>query len=165
VNKQGPLCFSCHDDVSKGLKGAKSQHQPLLTNECTKCHNPHKTKLDHLLLAKSPDLCLTCHKDLKTKMEKEKAHQPAARDCERCHKPHFSAQSSLMNQAIQPLCGECHDYKRASFGKAHIGIEASVMNCRNCHDPHASKDPKFFKAVVHPPFAGRSCEDCHIVTK
>ena len=25
-------------------------------------------------------------------MEKEKAHQPAARDCERCHKPHFSAE-------------------------------------------------------------------------
>jgi hypothetical protein len=40
-----------------------------------------------------------------------------------------------------------------------------VMNCRNCHDPHASKDPKFFKSVVHAPFAGRSCEECHIITK
>jgi hypothetical protein len=39
------------------------------------------------------------------------------------------------------------------------------MNCKSCHDPHASKDPKFFKGVVHPPFAGRSCEDCHLVTK
>jgi predicted CXXCH cytochrome family protein len=98
-------------------------------------------------------------------MEKAKAHQPAARDCERCHKPHFSAVSSLMNQAIQPLCGECHDLKGAPFGKAHISIDPSVIDCKQCHDPHASKDPKFFKDVVHPPFAGRSCEDCHIVTK
>jgi predicted CXXCH cytochrome family protein len=102
---------------------------------------------------------------MKTKMEKEKAHQPASRDCERCHKPHFSAEPILLNQRIQPLCGECHDYKKATFDKAHISIEASVMNCRNCHDPHVSKDPKFFKDVVHPPFAERSCEGCHIVTK
>ena len=46
---------------------------PVVNAECTKCHSPHKAKLDNLLLAKSPDLCLTCHKDLKTKMEKEKA--------------------------------------------------------------------------------------------
>jgi len=70
-----------------------------------------------------------------------------------------------MNQPIQTLCGECHDSKSTTFGKAHIYIDAAVMNCRNCHDPHASKDPKFFKSVLHAPFAGRSCEDCHIVSK
>jgi predicted CXXCH cytochrome family protein len=121
--------------------------------------------LDKLLLAKSPDLCLTCHKDLKARISKEKAHQPAVRDCERCHKPHFSGEPALIAQTIQPLCGECHDLKGASFAKDHIYIDASVIDCRHCHDPHASKDPKFFKEVVHPPFAGRSCEDCHLVTK
>jgi len=100
---------------------------------------------------------------LKTRMEKEKAHQPAARDCERCHKPHFSAEASLLNQKIQPLCGECHDYKKTSYTKAHLSIDPSVMDCRNCHEPHASKDPKFFKANMHAPFAGRTCEECHIV--
>jgi len=99
------------------------------------------------------------------RMEKEKAHPPALRDCLRCHRPHASAQAALMNQPIQALCGECHDSKKATFGKAHLDIEATVMNCRNCHDPHASKDPKFFKSVVHAPFEGRSCEDCHIVAK
>jgi hypothetical protein len=39
------------------------------------------------------------------------------------------------------------------------------MNCRSCHDPHSSTDPKFFKSHIHPPFAGRSCDECHIVTK
>jgi hypothetical protein len=37
------------------------------------------------------------------------------------------------------------------------------MDCRNCHNPHGSEDPKYFKDEVHAPFAGRSCEDCHIV--
>ena len=166
VKKQGPLCFSCHPDLEKGVSGGKSKHKPVADEaECTACHNPHKAKLKGLLLATSPDICLNCHKELKAKMGKEKAHQPAARDCLKCHKPHFSAEIDLLTQKIQPLCGECHDAKGTSFAKAHISIEASVMNCKNCHDPHASKDPKFFKGVVHAPFGGRSCEDCHIVTK
>jgi hypothetical protein len=37
------------------------------------------------------------------------------------------------------------------------------MDCRSCHDPHASKDPKYFKEKMHPPFVSRSCEACHIV--
>jgi hypothetical protein len=70
-----------------------------------------------------------------------------------------------MAQPVQSLCGQCHDVKADAFKSAHIYIDAAVMNCRSCHDPHASKDPKFFKENVHPPFAGRSCDDCHIVTK
>ena len=117
-----------------------------INRECAACHNPHQAKLAGLLVAKSPDLCLTCHKDLKDRLEKDKAHPPAARDCTRCHKPHFSAQDSLMVQPVQ----------------AHLNIEVSVMRCQSCHDPHASKDPKFFKTAVHPPFASGGCEECHI---
>jgi predicted CXXCH cytochrome family protein len=116
-----------------------------------------------LLLAESPEVCLTCHKDIKTRMEKEKAHPPALRNCQRCHRPHFSAEPSLLAQNVQALCGECHDLKNAAFAKSHISIKAALMDCRKCHDPHASKDPKLFKDVIHPPFAARSCEDCHII--
>lgn len=143
----------------------QSKHQPVLTGECTKCHSPHKAQLPKLLLAKSPELCLACHKDLKTRMEKENAHPPALRDCGRCHKPHFSAEDSLLNQKIQPLCGECHDLKGASYQKSHINIDAALTDCRSCHEPHASKDPKFFKQVMHPPFAGRLCGECHTTEK
>jgi predicted CXXCH cytochrome family protein len=108
VDKQGPLCFSCHDDLDKGIKGGKSTHAPVVSAQCTECHSPHKAKLDRLLLAKSPDLCQSCHKDLKAKMEREKAHSPALRDCQRCHIPHFSAEPSLIVQPIHALCGGCH---------------------------------------------------------
>jgi predicted CXXCH cytochrome family protein len=147
------------------MKGGKSRHAPVEGGECTKCHNPHKAKLNKLLLAQGSDLCLTCHKSLKEKMLKEKVHSPAARDCQRCHAPHFSRERTLLTQPVQALCGECHDGKGASFLRAHIGIEAAAMDCRSCHDPHASKDPKFFKEKLHAPFAGRTCEECHLVEK
>jgi predicted CXXCH cytochrome family protein len=162
VDRQGPVCLSCHPDLEEALAKSKSKHAPVLNGECTNCHDAHKAKLPHLLLAKSADLCQTCHKDLKARMEKEKAHSPALRDCQRCHQPHFSTEPDLVVQKINTLCGECHDVKAPSFNKAHLSIEASLMDCGKCHDPHASKDPKFFKSDIHPPFASRSCEDCHI---
>jgi hypothetical protein len=39
------------------------------------------------------------------------------------------------------------------------------MNCVSCHAPHSSKEPKLFKTTVHPPFAGGSCDECHVVAK
>jgi predicted CXXCH cytochrome family protein len=93
-------------------------------------------------------------------------HAPSdLKNCQTCHLPHYSAELALIVAPIQPLCGRCHDYKAASFKTAHLNIEAGLMDCRKCHAPHTSKDPKFFKAEVHPPFADRTCKDCHIVEK
>ena len=120
------LCFSCHGDLAKGMQAGKSKHAPVVAAECTKCHSPHTSKVKGLLLAEAPDICLTCHKALKARMEKEKTHPPAIRDCRRCHRPHFSAEPSLIVQPLQTLCGECHDLKGAEFVKAHINIKASL---------------------------------------
>jgi len=92
-------------------------------------------------------------------------HAPASGDCQTCHLPHASAERALIVLPITETCGQCHDFKKGSFSKAHLAISASVMDCRECHDPHASKDPKFFKTMTHPPFAGGSCGDCHITGK
>jgi len=79
--------------------------------------------------------------------------------------PHSSPENALIVAPVQKLCAECHDYETGPFNKAHIDIDANEIDCRNCHDPHASKDPMFFKDVVHPLFKARACEDCHIVEK
>jgi len=189
VAKQGFLCYSCHGtDPREEIKDIVSKHDPVVAGECTKCHSPHKANLKNLLLADYPDLCLTCHSDLKAKLYPQAADAAAAaeavaagakeakpaakiyvhapsdlKNCQICHKPHFAAQRALMVQPIQPLCGKCHDYKTNSFQTAHLGIDASQMDCSKCHDPHTSTDPKFFKAVVHKPFADKTCKDCHII--
>jgi predicted CXXCH cytochrome family protein len=115
------------------------------------------------MLASGPDLCLTCHKSLKDRFAAEKSHGPVKSDCFTCHAPHLSKQKSLAVMPVTELCNQCHDLKKASFTNGHLGIDPNAMTCLNCHDPHASKDPKFFKDKVHAPFAGRTCDECHIV--
>jgi predicted CXXCH cytochrome family protein len=83
----------------------------------------------------------------------------------RCHSPHFSKQPTLLTNTMQSLCAECHDVKTDAFAQAHLDINPAVMTCTNCHAPHASNDPKLFKSEQHAPFAGRSCEECHVVRK
>jgi predicted CXXCH cytochrome family protein len=194
VARQGFLCFSCHGtDPGKEIKNVKSKHSPVVDGECTKCHSPHKANLDSLLLAGYPDLCLSCHTDLKAKMYKKveegvstkggagsggnkktkKSESaeiyvhalPDLEKCRTCHKPHFSAELALIVAPIQPLCGKCHDYKKTSFKKTHLNISANLVDCRKCHVPHTSENPKFFKNIVHKPFADRACKDCHITEK
>ena len=102
---------------------------------------------------------------MRERLSKENNHPPAASDCLICHKPHASSEDRLLVQPVQQLCSQCHDVMDDAFRKDHINIDPSVINCRVCHDPHASQDPKFFKPNVHPPFASRDCEECHIVKK
>ena len=148
VAKQGFLCYSCHGtDPREEIKEIVSKHDPVVAGECSRCHSPHKANLKDLLLADYPDLCLTCHSDLKARMNPdlnaataesginavpgEKKEAPAAekiyvhapsdlRNCRICHLPHFAGQRALMVQPIQPLCGKCHDYKTPSFKTAVI---------------------------------------------
>ena len=165
MEPQKDLCLGCHDDFEEQMQAGSSQHQPVVDGQCTKCHSPHQSKLNSLLLAKSPDLCVACHVDLKTKMTEEISHSPAERNCQRCHQPHSGSIDKLLTMPLQTLCSECHEPDAESFKKAHISIAASAMDCMSCHDPHSSKDPKYFKPTMHAPFAARSCDECHIVGK
>ena len=163
VSPEKEVCGQCHDDLVDKMAKAPSKHEPVSKGECTKCHNPHKAELPNLLLTTGPDLCLTCHTDLKDKMANEREHAPAGQDCLTCHQAHFAEVKPLLNEPQHQLCAQCHETDDDSFKKAHIGIKAEVMNCVQCHNPHASKDPQFFKDVMHAPFAARTCEPCHVV--
>jgi len=131
--------------------------------KCTSCHNPHQSALEPLLLAKSFDLCLSCHETLQERMAEERVHDPAEDDCLTCHDAHHSIQPSLLNAALHDLCGDCHDLNEdEDFQEAHLSIDAAVMNCVRCHAPHVSKDRRFFKPEMHSPFAKRDCTECHL---
>jgi predicted CXXCH cytochrome family protein len=157
---QKGTCLRCHEKTGKEAAAGKSVHAAFSSGDCSKCHSPHQAKLKTLLLASSPDLCLTCHKKIGERLLTQKVHRPAD-DCLTCHKPHASAQRRLAVQPLAELCSQCHDVKDKGFATAHLGIDPGAMDCVSCHDPHASKDPKFFKAIQHAPFAGRQCDACH----
>jgi hypothetical protein len=67
-----------------------------------------------------------------------------------------------MVKPIRTLCAECHEPGSAKFGEAHLQIDPARIRCERCHDAHGSKEPHFFKSNVHPPFAMKSCQDCHL---
>ncbi len=161
---QRTVCLGCHDKQAKEEKGAKSVHAAFGNGDCTKCHSPHKAGLKKLLFATAPDLCLSCHKAMKSKLAAEKQHGPVD-DCLACHRPHVSGQARLTARPVVQLCGDCHDPKDKGFTTAHLTIDAKAIDCVSCHDPHASTDPKLFKAVEHAPFASRQCDVCHVAPK
>jgi predicted CXXCH cytochrome family protein len=130
--------------------------------ECTACHSPHGGKLDHFLLGQPGDLCITCHKDIKEKLDSTFKHSPAAGGmCLQCHNGHVSSRLALVKADQFDLCSTCHDLKTGGFAKAHLDKPAKGMNCSGCHELHGSNTEGLFQPIVHPPFGGRSCELCH----
>jgi len=86
------LCYNCHDDFTSS---AKFVHGPVAVGQCIFCHNPHRSKIEHLLIAQEPGLCYLCH-EIKT-IELIAAHLPNQLSaCTDCHNPHASSIKALL---------------------------------------------------------------------
>jgi predicted CXXCH cytochrome family protein len=89
------LCYGCHADFTLS---APFVHGPVAVGQCLFCHNPHKSKIEHLLKEPEPKLCYLCH-DINT-IELIPAHftnQQFA--CTGCHNPHASPVKALLKGA------------------------------------------------------------------
>ena len=89
------LCYDCHADYTVS---ASYIHGPVAVGQCLLCHNPHKTKNEHLLIAAEPGLCYQCH-DIDT-IELIAAHllkQLSA--CSDCHYAHASSTRALLKES------------------------------------------------------------------
>jgi predicted CXXCH cytochrome family protein len=89
------LCYTCHDDFTKS---ALFVHGPVAVGQCTFCHNPHRSKIKHLLVTPEPGLCYQCHD--KNTIELIAAHLPKQlSSCTDCHNPHTSSTKSLLRDS------------------------------------------------------------------
>ena len=89
------LCYNCHDDFTSQ---ALFVHGPVAIGQCLFCHNPHRSKIEHLLVAPEPGLCYLCH-DRNT-IELIAAHLPAQLSaCTDCHNPHASSTKALLKSS------------------------------------------------------------------
>jgi predicted CXXCH cytochrome family protein len=89
------LCYGCHADYTVS---APFVHGPVAVGQCLFCHNPHKSKIEHLLKEPEPKLCYLCH-DINT-VELIPAHftnQQFA--CTDCHNAHASPVKALLKGA------------------------------------------------------------------
>ena len=62
-------------------------------------------------------------------------------------------------------CMECHDVKNEAIVQAHHGQPLEGSKCLSCHDMHQSGGPNLVQTFAHSPFAGNSCDICHLAPK
>jgi predicted CXXCH cytochrome family protein len=170
----GALCLKCHEN-KKPVPGESPLHPPS-ANDCTQCHDPHGSPnknhtLKPLSGGKSENLCLKCHATGLNVGEKGSRHAALDTGCDSCHVIHKTgkpgALESEFHQLKDPLkrCMECHDVKNEAIVKAHYGQPLEGSNCLSCHDMHQSSRPNLVQGFAHSPFAGKSCDICHLAPK
>ncbi|MEK7389422.1 MAG: sigma 54-interacting transcriptional regulator [Elusimicrobiota bacterium] len=155
---------SANEEKAKELMAKTGAHAPVKSGECSKCHSHPKDAAK--LTQELKPLCLSCHVDRATDMNKASVHSAFKdMDCNTCHQAHASDNPSLLNSPVNELCATCHDVKDKALKAAHHGVAVFQGACTDCHSPHASKNAKLIlEGKEHVPFSSRSCEMCHVKT-
>ncbi len=167
-------CLKCHSGQRELFQFRRSPHK-LTSVACNDCHQIHSPpQAAHRLKAKETELCLSCHQELRGKLQMPSRHKvlEGAIKCTDCHTPHGTrTRASLRkwNKFNDDVCFECHAEKRGPWVFEHLAVK--VEGCMVCHEPHGS--PNRFMlirrdvrrlcvechGVVH--FAPTSCINCH----
>jgi len=121
---------------------------------CGRCHDAGGK-----LLAKSQDLCVRCHGEVRREAEKADAHPAMAEGCVTCHTPHAADRPGLLAGASERgVCLSCHGEVRDAQ-KAFLSVHpesGAAGACSACHTGHRSDQPALLKA---PP--QEVCKTCH----
>lgn len=86
------ICTRCH--TSEQFKG-EYRHGPAEAGHCYRCHDPHRSKLPHLLLATGYELCGRCH-TAETVKDMELHRSENGDVCTDCHDPHAADRAKLL---------------------------------------------------------------------
>ncbi len=169
-------CLACHEETKRLAFWNMNRHNRSGVS-CDTCHSIHKGTPKDLLAAKEPDLCFTCHRDIRFQFNKQSRHPVAEKfvshqklTCSSCHDTmgSFVAQpvdsftsrlgtgrgKMLRADSTNELCFKCHAEKRGPFLWEHPPVEE---NCLICHDSHGSNHSKLLVRKV--PLL---CQSCHI---
>ncbi len=88
------LCYDCHTDYTLS---AAFVHGPVAVGQCLFCHNPHKSKNEHLLNDPEPQLCYLCHdRDVIESIANHSTETLS--ECTNCHDAHAALEKSLLRK-------------------------------------------------------------------
>ena len=156
VEAQNRQCLDCHQATTALVNWDSGIHK---RNDisCSSCHSIHKGDSP---IAKQPDICFTCHTDIRSDIRK-RSHHPIIEGkvkCSNCHNPHGTLSRRMIQaDTANLLCYQCHPEKRGPFMWEHPPV---AENCLNCHDPHGTKAVKLLREKVP-----NLCQDCHDVQR
>lgn len=153
-------CYRCHDDLRKEIKTASNVHKPV-GEKCSTCHQPHASEFPNQLKMPMDQMCLSCHKKLKVRIEKTGVTHGALlkRDkCANCHSAHASRRPALLRNRMDRICLKCHNQPVTIEGGRVIPNMEPVLaksrflhgpvragNCSGCHDPHGADGKMLLK--------------------
>jgi DmsE family decaheme c-type cytochrome len=139
-------CLGCHEYTEEHGNYRRSMH---LMNGvgCTDCHSPHHPKESQFLMkAKSPELCYTCHMDVRAQFARPFHHRvnEGLIQCNDCHSPHGTFQPKQLRTSASgdEVCYKCHSEKQGPFVYQH---EAKIEGCVICHTPHGSTNQRLLQ--------------------
>ncbi len=89
------LCYECHADYTTS---ASYVHGPVAVGQCLLCHNPHRSRIEHLLEEPQPQLCYLCHNIDTVKIIPAHLAKPEFA-CTDCHDAHTSSIKYLLKEA------------------------------------------------------------------
>lgn len=127
VDKQPNLCYQCHDDYSEAYQYT---HGPVAGGYCTKCHNPHKSKVKNLIVNINGQICFYCHDEDRLAMTDYHLSFDEG-NCTDCHNPHGEANKQLLKPDI---CKQCHGSFEEQYAFLHGPVAAGY--CNLCHGSH-----------------------------
>jgi DmsE family decaheme c-type cytochrome len=168
-------CLTCHAGKESHNNFRRGEHW---RNDvgCTTCHTAHPKDIpvaepsgsmtlireqpdNKMLRAGEPQLCLTCHNEVKAQFQKPNHHKvmEGAMKCSDCHNAHggFEAKQTKLSVGADAACVKCHSNKQGPFVFEHAPLK--LEGCTVCHIPHGSANAKMLKR----PSVRQLCFECH----
>jgi DmsE family decaheme c-type cytochrome len=161
-DKISERCLKCHEYGEEHSNFARSVHN---TNDisCIDCHSPHHAKdAQYLLKEKQPDLCYSCHTEIKPDFSRPFHHRvnEGLVKCTDCHNQHggFLTKQLRSTASQDMVCFKCHVDKAGPFVYEHAVVKTE--GCVACHTPHGSSNPRLLKRSN----INLLCLECHTLT-
>jgi DmsE family decaheme c-type cytochrome len=157
VRQINDTCMKCHDkNVQANWTGGAHDRFKVA---CTSCHSVHdaKSKTAQLKTTQDPETCYTCHKAMRSKMQRTSHHpvREGKMGCSSCHDPHDGSRPKMVRgESINELCYTCHTEKRGPFLFEHAPVREE---CTSCHDPHGSNHKRLTTQKLP-----NLCWNCHL---
>ena len=174
-------CLDCHAGVHPDF--ARSPHGEAGVS-CTDCHSNHASLRDagqgsdqqianfirrdnmqssegasYLLKASQPQLCYTCHTDVKPAFSQPFHHQvnEGLMRCTDCHDPHGTFQQNQLQVTADQnaICTKCHTETAGPFAYEHPVVKTE--GCTTCHSPHGSPNARLLNVSN----INTLCLQCH----
>jgi DmsE family decaheme c-type cytochrome len=138
-------CLGCHQKEREKFQFRRSEHK-LTGVACNDCHAPHFPAAPvHLLRQKTPDLCFSCHREVRSAFALPVHHKvlEGAVQCTDCHTPHGSLSRFALRGVQNETCTRCHIEKGGPFAFEHLA--SRIEGCTSCHVPHGSPNTFLLK--------------------